>query len=51
MSLFIGSLAYQNTDLNLMPMVKIGVVLGSLASGIAGYFVLKSIKSSVPSAS
>ncbi|HAT1711028.1 TPA: Na+/H+ antiporter NhaA [Legionella pneumophila] len=41
MSLFIGSLAYQHNDLNLMPLVKIGVVLGSLTSGILGFIVLK----------
>ncbi len=41
MSLFIGSLAYQHTSLSLMPMVKIGVVLGSLASGILGFLVLQ----------
>lgn len=41
MSLFIGSLAYQYSDLNLMPMVKIGVVIGSLASGVLGFLVLK----------
>ncbi|WP_094092332.1 Na+/H+ antiporter NhaA [Legionella clemsonensis] len=40
MSLFIGSLAYYHS-LNLIPMVKIGVVCGSLISGIAGFFVLK----------
>lgn len=39
MSLFIGSLAYQNN--NLIPLVKIGVVLGSLLSGVTGFFVLK----------
>lgn len=41
MSLFIGSLAYQHSALDLMPLVKIGVVLGSLTSGLAGFFVLK----------
>lgn len=41
MSLFIGSLAYQHNGLNLMPLVKIGVVVGSLASGILGFLVLK----------
>lgn len=41
MSLFIGSLAYQHSDLDLMPLVKIGVVLGSLSAGLAGFFVLK----------
>jgi NhaA family Na+:H+ antiporter len=41
MSLFIGSLAYQHSDLDLMPLVKMGVVLGSLTAGLAGFFVLK----------
>ncbi len=41
MSLFIGSLAYQNSHFYLMPLVKIGVVLGSLTSGVAGFLVLK----------
>ncbi|HAU3942033.1 TPA: Na+/H+ antiporter NhaA [Legionella pneumophila] len=41
MSLFIGSLAYQNYDLSLMPMVKIGVVLGSFIAGLTGFLVLK----------
>jgi Na+:H+ antiporter, NhaA family len=41
MSLFIGSLAYQHTDLSLMSMVKIGVVLGSLISGVVGFLVLR----------
>ncbi len=41
MSLFIGSLAYQHSTLDLMPLVKIGVVLGSLTAGLAGFFVLK----------
>jgi len=41
MSLFIGSLAYQHNDLSLMPLVKTGVVIGSLISGVLGFFVLK----------
>lgn len=41
MSLFIGTLAYQNNDSSLMPMVKIGVVLGSLISGVTGFLMLK----------
>lgn len=41
MSLFIGSLAYQHSNLSLMPLVKIGVVLGSVTAGVAGFFVLK----------
>lgn len=40
MSLFIGSLAYQYYAPQLMNMVKIGVVFGSLCSGVFGYFVL-----------
>jgi NhaA family Na+:H+ antiporter len=43
MSLFIGSLAYQQSHLNLMPLVKIGVVLGSFAAGLAGFLVLKKV--------
>ncbi len=43
MSLFIGSLAYQHSQLNLMPLVKIGVVLGSLVAGLAGFLVLKRV--------
>lgn len=43
MSLFIGSLAYQPSNLNLMNLVKIGVVLGSLAAGLAGFLVLKRV--------
>ncbi len=41
MSLFIGTLAYQNNDSSLMPMVKIGVVLGSFISGLTGFLMLK----------
>jgi NhaA family Na+:H+ antiporter len=41
MSLFIGTLAYEANNLSLMPMVKIGVVLGSLLSGLTGFLVLK----------
>ena len=40
MSLFIGTLAFETHEL--MNMVKIGVFGGSLISGIAGYFVLRS---------
>lgn len=39
MSLFIGTLAFSTPDL--MNMVKVGVLGGSLISGLAGYFVLK----------
>lgn len=41
MSLFIGSLAYQYNYASLMPMVKIGVILGSCISGLTGFFMLK----------
>lgn len=41
MSLFIGSLAYQYNGANLMPLVKVGVVLGSLTSGMLGFLVLR----------
>ncbi|MCC5791033.1 MAG: Na+/H+ antiporter NhaA [Legionellaceae bacterium] len=41
MSLFIGSLAFQRGDLQLMNMVKIGVLIGSLCSGLLGYLVLR----------
>lgn len=42
MSLFIGTLAYQHSASGLLPLVKIGVVLGSTISGITGFLVLKS---------
>lgn len=45
MSLFIGSLAYQRQDLGLMAMVKIGVLLGSFASGLLGFLVLRKASS------
>ena len=41
MSLFIGSLAFEETDVNLLFDERLGIILGSLASGILGYFILK----------
>lgn len=41
MSLFIGLLAFQNQSLHLTSLVKIGVLAGSLLSGLAGYIVLR----------
>ncbi|MCW8886234.1 MAG: Na+/H+ antiporter NhaA [Motiliproteus sp.] len=41
MSLFIGSLAFEETDVNLLFDERLGIVLGSLASGIVGYLILK----------
>ena len=40
MSLFIGSLAFEETGVNLMFDERLGIILGSLASGIVGYVVL-----------
>lgn len=41
MSLFIGSLAFQETGVNLMFDERLGILAGSLASGLVGYFVLR----------
>lgn len=41
MSLFIGSLAFEETDVNLLFDDRLGIILGSLASGILGYMVLR----------
>jgi NhaA family Na+:H+ antiporter len=41
MSLFIGSLAFEETGANLLFDERLGIILGSLASGIFGYFVLR----------
>ena len=41
MSLFIGSLAFEETGVNLLFDERIGIILGSLASGFVGYFVLR----------
>ncbi|MGD8484269.1 MAG: Na+/H+ antiporter NhaA [Thioalkalispiraceae bacterium] len=41
MSLFIGSLAFQETGVNRFFDERLGIILGSVASGIAGYFVLR----------
>jgi NhaA family Na+:H+ antiporter len=40
MSLFIGSLAFEETGVNLMFDERLGTILGSLASGICGFLVL-----------
>ena len=42
MSLFIGSLAFEETSVNLLFNERLGIILGSLASGIVGYLVLRS---------
>jgi len=46
MSLFVGSLAFEETGVNLMFDERLGIILGSLASGVVGYFVIRaSLKS------
>ena len=40
MSLFIGSLAFEETGVNLLFDERLGIILGSLVSGIVGYWVL-----------
>lgn len=41
MSLFIGSLAFEETSVNQLFDERLGIILGSLASGIIGYLILK----------
>ncbi len=41
MSLFIGSLAFEETGVNLLFDERLGIIVGSLASGIAGFLILK----------
>ncbi len=41
MSLFIGSLAFENTGVDLLFDERLGIIIGSLASGILGYVVFK----------
>jgi NhaA family Na+:H+ antiporter len=43
MSLFIGSLAFPEADATLLFDERVGIILGSLMSGLAGYFVLRSL--------
>lgn len=42
MSLFIGSLAFQETGTTLLFDERLGIILGSLLSGFLGYIILKS---------
>ncbi len=41
MSLFIGSLAFEETGVNLLFDERLGIIIGSLLSGITGYLILK----------
>lgn len=40
MSLFVGSLAFEETNVNLLFDERLGIIVGSLASGLLGYLVL-----------
>lgn len=40
MSLFIGSLAFEETGVNLIPDERLGILIGSIASGVVGYLIL-----------
>jgi NhaA family Na+:H+ antiporter len=42
MSLFIGSLAFEESGVNQMFDERLGIILGSVASGIVGYLILRS---------
>jgi len=43
MSLFIGSLAFEEAGVNLAFDERLGIIVGSLASGILGYIVLRKV--------
>ena len=40
MSLFIGSLAFEETAVNLLFDERLGIIIGSIASGVVGYLIL-----------
>ncbi|MCF7805926.1 MAG: Na+/H+ antiporter NhaA [Candidatus Marinimicrobia bacterium] len=42
MSLFIGSLAFEESGVNLLFDERLGILIGSLASGIVGYIIIRS---------
>lgn len=42
MSLFVGSLAFEETGVDITFDERLGIILGSLASGLVGYMVLRS---------
>lgn len=50
MSLFIGSLAFEQTGIDQVFDERLGIILGSLASGALGFAVLKSCLPRVPAA-
>ena len=41
MSLFIGSLAFEETGANLLFDERLGIILGSLISGVVGFLILR----------
>lgn len=41
MSLFIGSLAFEETSVNLLFDERLGIIVGSLISGLFGFFILR----------
>jgi len=41
MSLFIGSLAFEDSGINKLFDERLGIIIGSIASGITGYLILK----------
>jgi len=41
MSLFIGSLAFEEPGISQMFDERLGIIMGSLVSGVAGYLVLR----------
>jgi Na+:H+ antiporter, NhaA family len=46
MSLFIGMLAFDVSNPELAPLVRYGVILGSLLSGVGGYLLLRAMSTS-----
>ncbi|MSR10698.1 MAG: hypothetical protein EXR84_02725 [Gammaproteobacteria bacterium] len=42
MSLFIGSLAFEETRANLLFDERVGILAGSILSGLLGYLILRS---------
>lgn len=41
MSLFIGSLAFEDSGVNMVYDERLGILIGSILSGVLGYFILK----------
>jgi NhaA family Na+:H+ antiporter len=49
MSLFIGSLAFEQGSEGLIYQDRLGIVIGSLVSGVLGYWVINKSVKSLPS--